>query len=154
MAARSKIVDVKGTQYEVRRLAPEVGSFIFMRMLGLSFKARNEQAERAEVKKTGDAEAAPAEPISGEMQVRALSFSVMSGAIGFDDFKFIQSACIKNVSRQDESTGFFMPVMTDAGQWTKAGEELESNVGSVMSLTTEVLILCFADFFESPGLGT
>lgn len=154
MSTRSKVVELNGQKYELRKLAPDVGSFIFMRMMGLSLRSRAaEKEQQEELPKSTEPAPEPAK-ISGEMQVRALAFSVFAGAIGFDDFKFIQNACIKAVSKQRTDTGMFMPVMNDAGQWTKDGDDIETNVGLAMNLTTEVLILCFADFFESSSLGS
>lgn len=153
MSTRSKVVELNGQQYEIRKLAPDVGSFIFMRMMGLSLRARAAEKEQAEESPKPATTAEPVK-ISGEMQVRALAFSVFAGAIGLDDFKLIQNACIRSVSKQNPKTNFFMPVMTDSGQYTPDGEDVENNVGLVMNLTTEVLIFCFADFFESPSLGT
>jgi len=152
MSTRSKVVEFDGKKYEIRRLAPDIGSFIFMRMMGLSLRSRAAERELAEDLPKNDP-AEPSVPISGEMQVRALAFSVFSGAIGFDDFKFIQNACVRAVSKLRVDTGMYMPVMADNGMWTKDGEDLENSVGAVMHLTTEVLILCFADFFEKPSLG-
>lgn len=152
MNSRSKVVEFSGSKYEVRRLLPDVGSFIFMKMMGLSLRARSADKEQAE-ERPKDASAEPPTPISGETQVRALAFSVFAGGIAFDDFKFIQNACIQSVSKQRVDTGFYMPVMTGDGKYTKDGEDLETNVGLVMNLTTEVLVLCFADFFDNSGPG-
>lgn len=158
MQARSKVVELKGLSFELRRLLPEVGSFIFMRMMGMNMRMAQENAERAAPKLERQVElptetAEPDEPISGELRVRALAFSVFAGGIAFDDFKFIQSACLKSVSRKNDA-GLYMPIMSDGGVWTGDGKEVRDDVGLVMQLTTEVLIFCFADFFEETSPGT
>jgi hypothetical protein len=133
---------------------PEVGSFIFMRMMGLHMRMLQERLDK-EAKKDEEPkkEEEAKEKVSGEMQVRALTFSIFSGGIGFEDFKFIQSECLKAVSKRNE-VGAFMPIISDGGVWTVDGEEVKNDVGLVMKLTTEVLILCYSDFFEesSPGI--
>ncbi len=164
MQGRTKIVTFKELEFELRRLLPEVGSFIFMKMMGLSMRSAQEAAERAasqpaEAQSTAEAAssapepAAPSSEVTGELRVRALAFSVFTGGVSFDDFKFIQTACLKAVSRKNEH-GLFMPIMSDSGVWTGDGKEVREDVGLVMQLTTEVLILCFADFFDetNPGI--
>ena len=159
MQTRSKVVEASGRKFQVRRLPPDTGSFIFMRMLGVSMRMTASAAEEKkqpiqsesseEAKKTS-------ESVDGEAQVRALAFVVFSGGISFEDFKFIQNNCMKVVSVVEEREGviFPLPIMNDAGIWTAEGASVENDVGLVMKLTTEVLILCFADFFagSSPGL--
>lgn len=155
MQTRSKVVELKNASYEVRRLLPEVGSFIFMRMMGLSMRMAQDNADRSASKPAAtevQTEEVPEPVISGEMRVRALAFSVFSGGIAFTDFKFIQDACLKSVSKKNEA-GLFMPIMSDGGVWTGDGEEVRNDVGLVMQLTTEVLIYCFGSFFESTNPG-
>jgi hypothetical protein len=41
-----------------------------------------------------------------------------------------------------------MPIMSDAGEWTKDGQAVVDDVQLLMNLTTEVLVICFSDFFE------
>jgi hypothetical protein len=155
MQTRSKVVDLSGNKFHVRRLPPEVGSFILMRMIGVRMRS----ADAAPVAQKAESEqAAPpvaSEKINGEMQVRALAFSVFSGGVSFDDFKFIQNSCMKVVSIVKEHAGneFPMPIVTDEGVWTADGAPVAENVGLIMQLTTEVLIFCFADFFDTSGTG-
>jgi hypothetical protein len=156
MQTRSKVVELSGNRFQIRRLPPEVGSFIFLRMLGVRMRSmENVQAPQQKQEETVAAEAKKEEKITGEMQVRALSFSVLTGGIGFEDFKFIQTSCMKAAALIQEraEVDFPMPIVTDAGLWTAEGEVVASNVGLVMQLTTEVLIFCFADFFEGSGPG-
>jgi hypothetical protein len=150
---RTKQLELNGRKFDLRRLPPEVGSFILMRMMGVQMR---DQADRESVKPAAAAVATekPVE-ISGEMRVRALSFIVFSGAIDFADFKFIQQHCMRCVALVTEAAGesFPMPIISDDGQWTKDGQAVADDVGLVMKLTTEVLILCFADFFEADATG-
>lgn len=156
--ARSKTVELQGRKFQLRRLPTELGSFIFMRMLGVSMRAAAAtlETQRPDTSREAPAtDAPPSPPPTGEEQVRALSFSVFSGGMPFEDFKFIQTGCMKVVSIIEERSEqeFPMPVMLDNGAWTPSGEDLSYDVGLVMRLTTEVLILCFADFFGGGGLG-
>jgi hypothetical protein len=148
---RTKQVDLKDRKFELRRLSPEVGTFILMRMMGVQMRSEAAQEERAPAKPAAVAEPAAKPPvIDGEARVRALSFIVFSGAISFEDFKFIQSACMHCVSivKVAEGETFPMPIMSDAGEWTKDGQAVVDDVQLLMNLTTEVLVICFADFFE------
>jgi hypothetical protein len=160
--SRSKVVELKGASYEVRKLSPDVGSFIFMRMMSISMRMMQERAEReleAASKRRGSVEQVAEQPteeqpaISGEDRVRALAFTVLSGGVEFSDFQFIQTACLKVASKKDEN-GNAMPIMTDGGVWTKDGYGVRDDVGLVMQLVSEVLVFCFGAFFEStaPGL--
>lgn len=160
MQTKSKIVELSGSKYHIRKLPPEEGSFIFMRMLGISMRQAADtpapKQPQQPQQKTEAKELVVETKISGEMRVRALSFAVFSGsAIDFADFKLIQSACLRACAIVVEHAGnpFPMPVVADTGEWTKEGEELSGNVGLVMRLTTEVLIFCFSDFFEDGGAG-
>lgn len=160
MHKRNKTVELGGNKFQIRRLPTEMGSFIFMRMLGVSMRASALAAEERQskpVKKIVE----PTEPTveqtkpDGEAQVRALSFSVFSGGMGYDDFKFIQAGCMKCTSIVEVREGieFPMPIMDDVGNWTSSGESISDDVGLIMRLTTEVLIFCFSDFFDGSGLG-
>jgi len=148
---RTKQVDLKGRKFELRRLSPEVGTFILMRMMGVQMRSEAAQEERALAKPVATTEPTvkPSE-IDGEACVRALSFIVFSGAISFEDFKFIQSACMHCVSivKTAEGETFPMPIMSDAGEWTKDGQAVVDDVQLLMNLTTEVLVVSFSDFFE------
>lgn len=164
MQARIKVVELGGKRYQLRRLPPDVGSFIFMRMMGLSMRASQVEAEKAQAQSLKaryasklDTKPTPETPklpekITGEMRVRALTFSVFSGGVSFEDFQFIQRACIQTVGRIDTHSGqeFPMPIMQDTGQW--ADMDVAEDVGLVMQLTTEVLIHSFASFFDEPTI--
>lgn len=160
MQTRSKVVELSGLKFQIRRLPPEVGSFIFMRMLGVSMRsaAAEAEAQLAQPAPPQDESTEPAEDkpvVTGEMKVRALSFSVFAGGMKFEDFKFIQNGCMRVVSVVEERSGvdFPMPIVSDAGVWTPSGEDVSVDIGLVMRLTTEVLVFCFADFFDGGGLG-
>jgi hypothetical protein len=150
---RSKIVELSGIRFQIRRLPPEVGSFIFMRMLGVSMRDRAEA--KPQKQEPQEAESAAPQDITGETRVRALSFSVFSGGMSFADFQFIQAHCLQAVGVMKERAGseFAMPLVTSDGVWTPDGKPIEDDIGLVMRLTTEVLVFCFADFFGESGPG-
>ncbi len=161
MQPRSKVVSINDKKFEVRRLAPEVGTFILMRMLGISMRSAAEREPATQHSAKQESFAATEETQEptvgvGEMRVRALSFAVMSGGISFEDFRFIQSACMKCVAKIENRAGvdFPLPIVDDKGVWTPDGVDVANDVGALTRLTTEVLILCFADFFDASVLGT
>ena len=157
MQTRSKVVPVAGNKYQLGMLPPEVGSFIFMRMLGVSLRTAQSDEPTKATEPRAETPAQPKEEskINGEMRVRALAFAVFSNGITFDDFKFIQKQCMMVVSKLEERAGteFPTPVMNSDGAWTPQGEELRDNPLTVSQLTTEVLVFCFADFFDGNGIG-
>lgn len=152
--SRSKVVELSNKKFDIRKLPPEVGSFILMRMMGVSVKMmRDEPPIKHKEAAPAPTEVKPPEKISGETHVRLTAFTVLSGGVAFEDFTFIQASCMKVISCYN-AAGFAMPIMSDSGEWTKdVGEDVADDVGLVMKLTTEVLVFCFADFFESGSLG-
>ena len=166
MQARTKVVELNKKRYTLRRLPPDVGSFIFMRMMGINMRVAQAEQEREQDRASNrptygsKLDTVPQKPTvpevkpSGEAQIRALSFIVMSGGIPFEDFQFIQRSCLKVVSRIDTMQGqeFPIPIMADSGQW--ADLDIADNISLVMSLTTEVLVHSFADFFDTTTGGS
>ncbi len=153
--SRTKAVTIGPNQYELRRLLPEEGSFIFMRMLGISMRMRADAPQKTLTAEEKLAlENAP--KATGEAQVRALAFHVTSGSITFEDFKFIQRACVRCVSVFEEHGGqsLPMPILMDNGEYAPAGALISQQPSLLVRLMTEVLVFCFADFFDGnvPGL--
>ncbi len=153
MNTRSKVVELSGHTFQINRLPADAGSFIFMRLLGVSVRMQANEPERADKKES--TETLEQARITGEMRVRAMTFSVFSGGIAFDEYRFIQRACMEStyIVQQRAGASFPLPIMAD-GRWTADGAAVESNVGLVMKLTTEVLVFCFSDFFDesAPGI--
>lgn len=162
MQAKTKTTDeIEGHRYLLRKLPTEVGSFILMRMLGIQMRVAAANAEEQMAKEASK----PAElsvqqeerpKPSGEDMVRAIVFSLFSGGVmSFEDFKFIQQSCMKvtSIIKEREGHDFPMPVMDDHGRWSTDGAVLADESSLVVRLTTEVLILCFADFFGGSSTG-
>lgn len=148
MSARSKVVELNGRRFELRRLPPEQGSFILMKMMGVGMRTAAKETDGRAPQTQQEVEVPV---IDSETKVKALAFSVFSGELGFDDFKFIQNACLHCVSVVNEAA-LPIPLVNDFGEWTD--KELSEDVGLVMRLTSEVLVFCFAGFFDggSPGM--
>lgn len=156
MHERGKTVPLSGKNYHIRRLAPEVGSFIFMRMLGISMRQSTDAPPKRQAEETEREDDVQQEKLSGEVRVRALAFTVFaSDSMKFEDFKFIQKSCMQCVSAVEERSGteFPMPIISDSGVWTKEGSHVSDNPGLVMRLVQEVLVLCFSDFFDEGVTG-
>lgn len=157
MQKRSKIVELFGSKFQVRKLPPDAGSFIFMRMLGLSMRMQAEEPETSKKEEPEESvDVVPQPQLDGETRVRALVFGVFSNGASFADVKFIQDQCMLSAAIIQERQGvdFPLPIIKKDGTWTPEGEVVADNFALLMQLTTEVLVLCFADFFEasSPGL--
>lgn len=156
MQIRSKIVDIAGTKYHLRKLPPDVGSFIFMRILGISMRQQVNAPKPAKQPERLEKQPEEETVLSGETRIRALTFAVFSGGvISLDDFRLIQQSCMKvcGVVVERAGTPFPMPIMSDGGEWTAEAEDLSGSVSLVMRLTTEVLVFCFADFFGDGEIG-
>lgn len=151
MQPRSKVVSLAGHKFQVRKLPPEVGSFILMRMLGTSMRA----AANAPSLELTEEQLVEAAKITGEMRVRAMAFNIFSGGVSFDDYKFIQEHCMKvsaiMLTRAEVESP--QPIMMADGSYTPDGQVVADSITLLTQLPMEVLILCFADFFDasSPG---
>lgn len=151
MTPRTKTVEVGERKFELRRLAPEVGSFILMRMMGVSMQMAGERpAQTAKPPSEAEAVEAVIKKMSAEDRVRALAFAVFANGMKFEDFKFVQASCVRCAALVVERAGqpFPMPLMTDAGEWTPDAEELSAEPGTVNNVVMEVLIFSLASFFE------
>lgn len=154
MQARSKVVTLLEREFQLRKLPSDVGSFILMRMIGASMRMRS--AEPPE-KLTEEQEAKMKEAtdkITGEDRVRSLIFILFSSSMDFADFKLIQNNCLRCVSLIEERDGqkLPIPIMNDDGVWTP-GQNIDSDFSLISKLTSEVLVLCFSDFFDKSGSG-
>jgi hypothetical protein len=152
MQVRSKqLENIGGHNFLMRRLEPEVGSFIFMRLMGVQMRTA---ASASVEEKPVDPDQEVAKPTGAEM-VRSLAFMVLSGGgVTFDEFKFVQRSCMECLGINVERGGqiFPMPLITADGKWTPEGR-VAADEGLLMKLMMEVLVFCFADFFDGSGHG-
>lgn len=146
-ASRTTVVPINGTKYQLKKLLPEVSSFILMRLLNSGFSAgvasaKPEQEQERPVDDT---------PVDGQAVARAIVFAYLIRSSDFEQLRFIQRACMQATARiEDENMP--MPVMDDRGNW--AITEVADDLSLVLQLTIEVLVWNLAGFFSNGGLGT
>lgn len=153
MKAKTKIVEIAGTRYQVRKLAPDVGSYILGHAISaVAAKAASKGGE-APQKPAGAAEtetAAMSESTAEDL-VRAVALASFSG-LDFETHKFVQQKCLGVCSRMEGPDGqeVPMPIVSDSGQW--AIPEIRDDMTLVMRLEIEAMVFNLTDFFAGGGL--
>lgn len=136
MNDETKIVDVKGRRYQLRRMLPDDGSFILCRILAAGMGA-GVGAERAD-----------------RSLIQSMLAAFLRG-LDFDTFKLIQHKALSVVSRlESNGTGTEqpMPLVTDNGVF--ADQELSRSISLTMALTVHSLVFNLSDFFSEGGLSS
>jgi hypothetical protein len=144
---KTKRVTIDDTQYQLKRFAPDVGSFILSRILSAGTRALIET-----MKALGDVQpptSALGEPVpepqveDHEARIRQMATSAF-GVMSFDERSMIQRRCLEACSRlEGEDTP--MPLANSSGT-------IIDDLQLVMCLELEVLVFNFQDFFAGGGL--
>jgi hypothetical protein len=141
---KTKVIEVSGVRYQLRRFAPDAGSFILMQIIGAGTKGQTGEAPAT------DSVTPKAERPSGEDLVRAVVFSAFLHGLDFDMHRFVQAKCLSLCSRLEGPDGDTpMPLANATGQVNPA---LQDDMGLVMKLEMEVLVFNLSPFFEGEGL--
>lgn len=156
MKAKTKIIEIAGTRYQVRKLAPDVGSYISFLILGASLKTGNLGGDTKNVGFSDEMAAVP-EPAAasesiGDELVRAVAFRAFLGGLNYEMHSFVQQKCLAVCSRMESRDGVElpMPITTDSGQW--AIPEIRDDITLVVRLELESLAFSCASFFAGGGL--
>lgn len=140
---KTKIVEVRGSNYQLRKMLPDVGSYIYMRMMGALL----------EFKRSGNVEDVKQEPeqAMNEEQKARLMCGLAAMKLSFEDTQFIQRQAMLTVSKAVVSNAgeSFIPVMQDSGRWVD--DELLSNPALVQELVQESLVFSLSGFFAESG---
>jgi hypothetical protein len=139
MHEATKTVEVDGINYQIRRMTPAVGSYIWQRLMAAVYKAREGRAEQLTAESIAEPET---KKPSSEDRLRGMC-GVTFMFLSFDDFQFVQRNAMRVLSREETTAGF-LPVQADDGRW--AAKELEENPFLVTKLTVEVLVWNLASF--------
>lgn len=142
MKEKTKVVEIEGTQYQIGRFTPEVGSYIVMNILGTLARARGMNPEGE-----GNAEAPTAEKRDPQEIVKGLTFAAYLSGLEYDLHCFIQKKCLDICSGIESHPGRQAVPMPLA----KLPDVL-ANMPLVLRLQTETLAFNLADFFASGGL--
>lgn len=145
MRPKTKIIEIAGTRYLIRRLAPDVGSFVLMQILKTGIKAASGAPKQYDGEYQRDEASDP------EQVVRAMVMALGMDSSAFEQHAFIQNKCLQACARIESNAGVDapMPLMTDAGVWAIA--EVQDDLLTVLSLVTECLVFTLSDFFASGG---
>lgn len=141
---KTKIVELNGVRYQIRKMLPNVGSFILMKMLAAGMTAAQNLGGGESNQKPADAGA-----LSGENLVRGLVFAA-SQIFDFETHAFVQKSCISVCSRMEGDPELPMPIVNDSGVW--AIPEIRDDIALVMNLETEALIFNLSSFFDQGGM--
>jgi hypothetical protein len=136
---KMKEVEVGGQSYQLRKLLPTTGGFIWQKLMAGVYKVQATAGASA----TDDVPAPQPslDKVTPEERLRALCGVAFMG-LSFDDFTFIQIECMKMVSRVEGAAP--MPVMADNGRW--AIVEVQDDPFLVTRLTVEVLVFNLCPF--------
>jgi hypothetical protein len=133
---KTKIVEVSGQRYLLRKMRPNVGSYILTRVLAAGINAGAAQEGGA--------------PSNSFL---AAVFTAFLRGLDFETFSFIQNNCLAVIGKlQDPGDGSEvpMPIVADSGVF--ADVALANNLMTVMELTVQSLLFNLADFFDGGGL--
>ena len=138
MHDETKSVTIDEANYQLRRMTPAVGSYIWQLLMKAVYKSQEGQKEDV----TQPAPLPDAMKPSNEERLRGMC-GVAFMFLGFDDFQFVQRNCMLKLSREEATAGY-LPVMADDGRW--ANKELEQNPFLVTRLMVEVLAFNLSSF--------
>ena len=128
----STTVELDGQTFVIRRMLPEVGSFITTRIL---LAAADQVGQAA---KDGTLFSA---------------FAAFLRGLDFEAFKELQRNCLGVVDRMEQLPGIPtptpMPIISVDGSW--AAPDVAADLQLVLSLTTQSLMFNVSDFFAQSG---
>jgi hypothetical protein len=136
MHEATKIVSVDGVNYQLRRMTPVVGGYIWQRLLAAVYKAQEGRKQEEAVE--DDTKPKP----TNEEKLRTLC-GVAFLFLAFDDYEFVQKNCMRLVEREEAGAGFLAVQLADGRM---AVPELEANPLSVTKLMVEVLVFNLSSF--------
>jgi hypothetical protein len=128
---------IEGYVYQVRRMTPVVGGYIWQRFMHAMWKARQE----AKVEETYVEETPEEKKLPLDVRVRGLC-GVALMQLSFEDFNFVQREALRMVSRLVD--GLPIPITSDDGRW--AFKEVAEEPMTVTKLVMEVLAFNLSGF--------
>ena len=157
MREKTTIALINGGEYQIGRMAPDIGAFILNRLIAAGVEADRRMAEsqaQAPPPPARAADEAQATQATPEDTVRTLCAAAFFRTPGFDleTYRIVQRATISVCSRMEgEPTQKVpMPMMNAAGQWAIA--DVRDDIGLVSKLMTEVMVFNLKSFFEQAGV--
>lgn len=149
---KTDIVTVQGQRYQLRKLQADVGSFIYMKMMGalLTGGATQEVAEQTEEDKEQQKNTPP------RIKARMLCSLAFMRGLSYEHMQFAQKQAMMVVSRLEDgpSGDLPMPLMTDSGKWVPSQRygAIEEEGGLVQKLVLESLAFSLESFFSESSV--
>jgi hypothetical protein len=148
MHDKTKIVEVAGRRWQLARLAPVDGSYIWQRLMAASIRAQAANQDAPAMEPEAEAKAAEAiKKAAPEDRLRSI-YGVASMYLTYEDTGFIQRKAMAAVSRMEQLPGDSearpMAAQLADGRW--AVPELAEDPFLVTQLTLEVLVWNLAGF--------
>lgn len=145
---KTKIVEIGGKQYQLRKMLPAAASFIYFKMMGSLFDKPSE-VEEADAERAKQA----TDKMSAEDKARALCISTFMRGLEYQYVMFAQQQSMMSTSRVIFTGGSeaIIPVMRDDGRWVPVapGEvDLQEEPATVQQITVESLVFNLAGFFS------
>lgn len=140
MNDRTKNVTIGAAEYQLRRVTPAVGGYLWHRLMWACNKAA--QAARHDGDDSTDN---PMTSASLEQRLRTIC------AIGFmqmdlADYEKAQAETLKATSRVDAATGLPMPLMASDGRWAAGTDDIQADPFVVTQIITESLVFNLAPY--------
>ncbi len=147
---KTKIVEVAGQRWQLRRMSPVDGSYCWQRLMAAMFRSASAQpqtaapADEAEELRMKEA----IEKATPEDRLRT-TCGVGFMHLTYDELKFMQRVTLAVVNRMEDINGVDtpMPAITDSGKFAVPG--MEDDPALVTQLTTEALVFNLLSFL--PG---
>lgn len=148
MIAKTKNFEVDGTTYQIRRMPPDVGSYLVFRLLGAMNEIKTPDAAR-----DGNDTTEPAAVLSGESKARIVVLAALFQANkDFEFHCFLQQKALSVVSRMEGEPGSERPMPVMAGGGVIALPEVRDDLSLISKLEIESICFNLTPFFEGGGL--
>jgi hypothetical protein len=138
MHESTKLVTVDGANYQIRRMTPAVGGYIWQRMMAAVYKAQEGRKEEPTPEPEVDDKKKP----TPEERMRGMC-GVTFMFLSFEDFQFVQKHCMQVLTREEPGAGF-LGLQLDDGRWV--AKDVENNPLLVTKLMVEVLVFNLTAF--------
>ena len=141
-----KELPLNGAQYQIRRMLPVDGSYIYMRMMGVIAKAQEERRGADEAEEDARQAAQAVADISAEDRAKAFCALAMMRGLSYEDTQRLHRTALATVSR-GIAEGQFVPIMTGDGRL--AFDDLVDDPSLTQKLVMESLAFSLSPYFSA-----
>jgi len=142
---RTKDVTVKGQSYQLRKMDPVAGSFVYIRMMGALLDNRKETSAELEV------ESKDLPKLTDEDRARMLVNAAIMRGLSLEDTNYAFDAALKCVSSTVNVKGStaLLPLKSGDGRWTDP--DVADDASLIHVLAVESLVFSLLPFFTESG---